>query len=349
MQRAAIPKQMRAVVYRAATGLQLEEIPVPATGPDGVLVKVANTGFCGSDHSLVKSGGLADGTILGHEVSGTVAAWGADVTGVVPGQRVIVRPTACGVCRDCRQGRPYFCQAGRRTIGIGDMSGAFAQYVRVLPQMLIAVPEGVDSRNAALAEAFAAALHGIRCLGREAGSALVLGGGPIGLALVRLLHLMGYAPIALAEPQAPKRQLGQRLGARHVMDPLAPDMDARVFEVTEGIGFEAVFECSGVAANVGRALDWVARGGDVCIVSMIFAQASFAPLTLNFKEARLTACYSNTHEENRQCLAWMAAGQLDGRMLISDLIPLAQLPAVYQTHIATGRAVKVMLQIGEEF
>jgi (R,R)-butanediol dehydrogenase/meso-butanediol dehydrogenase/diacetyl reductase len=349
MDRYPLPREMRAVVYRTAVGLQVEILPVPEAGPDGVLIKVANTGFCGSDHSLIKSGGLADGIILGHEVSGTVVACGSKVAGILPGQRVIVRPNACGACRDCRQGRPYFCQSGRRTIGIGDMPGAFAEYVRVLPQMLIAVPDGVDSRNAALAEAFAAALHGIRCLGREGGSALVLGGGPIGLALVRLLHLMGFDPIALAEPQAAKRQLGQSLGAGHVMDPLAPDMGARVFEATQGIGFEAVFECSGVAANVGRALEWVARGGDICIVSMIFAPATLTPLTLNFKEARLTACYSNTHEENRECLSWMAAGRLDGRILISDLIPLEHLPAVYHARIDAGLAVKVMLQIGDEF
>jgi threonine dehydrogenase-like Zn-dependent dehydrogenase len=262
---------------------------------------------------------------------------------------VIVRPSACGECRDCRDGRPYFCQIGRRTIGIGDMPGAFAAYVRVLPSMLIPVPAGVDAPNAALAEAFAAALHGIHCVGRTPGSTLVIGGGPIGLALVALLQLMGCNPIVLSEPVAAKRDLGRTLGAHTVLDPLDDDMGPRVFELTDGRGFDTVFECSGVADNVAQALDWVARGGDVCVVSMIFSAAAIVPMTLNFKEARLTGCYSNTHAENKRILRWMAEGRLDGRMLISDRTPLEALPQIYRERIDTGRAIKVLVDIGESF
>ena len=65
------------------------------------------------------------------------------------------------------------------------MPGAFAEYIKAYPQMIIPVPDGVDSRNAALAEVFAAALHGIKSSRKDKGSALVIGGGPIGLALAR--------------------------------------------------------------------------------------------------------------------------------------------------------------------
>ncbi len=345
----SVPRTMPAVAYRADRGLVLEEIPVPATGSDGVLVAVAHTGFCGSDNALIKSGGLADGTILGHEVSGRVAACGEAVSGVAVGQRVMVRPSACGACRDCREGRPYFCQNGRRSIGIGDMPGGFAAYVRVLPAMLIPVPDGVGARNAALAEAYAAALHAIHTVGRHRGAALVLGGGPIGLALVKLLGLMDFGPILLSEPLAAKRELGKAFGAHATMDPFEDDTGQQVFERTAGHGFDIVFECSGVAANIPQALDWVARGGDVCIVSLIFDPATIVPLTITFKEARLTSCYSNTHDENRQILRWMAEGRLDGQPLVSHRTKLAQLPQVYRECIEPGRAIKVMVDIGESF
>ena len=74
-------------------------------------------------------------------------------------------------------GRPHLCGEYRRTIGIGDLPGAFAEYVTVYPQMVIPIPAGVDSRNAALAETFASALHGITLSGSEGGSVLVMGGG----------------------------------------------------------------------------------------------------------------------------------------------------------------------------
>jgi 2-desacetyl-2-hydroxyethyl bacteriochlorophyllide A dehydrogenase len=335
---------MKAVVVRGGQ-LELETVPVPMIEPDGVLLEVIDVGFCGSDHSLIKSGGLGEGTILGHEVCGRVVACGADVGDVALGTRAIVRPTACGQCRDCRAGRPYFCQTGRRSIGIGDMPGAFAEYVKVYPGMLIPVPEAVDSRNAALAEAFAAALHGINCIDASEGPALVLGGGPIGLAAVCLLRLLGVSPIVLSEPVNSKRALARELGADHVLDPFHDDLARRVFEMTAGIGFSVVLECSGVTDNIQKALDWVARGGDICVVSMMFAQAPIVPMTLNFKEARLTGCYSNTHEENRQCLEWMAAGKLDGGKLLTDIVSLAQLPTVYRERIDTGKAIKVIVEV----
>jgi threonine dehydrogenase-like Zn-dependent dehydrogenase len=342
-----LPEKMQAVVGRGGQ-LTLTSVPVPTIEADGVLLEVLNVGFCGSDHSLINSGGVADGTILGHEVCGRVVACGTAVRDVALGSRAIVRPTSCGQCRDCRAGRPYFCQTGRRSIGIGDMPGAFAEYVKVYPDMLIPVPDDVDSRNAALAEAFAAALHGINCIDVSEGPVLVMGGGPIGLATVCLLHLMGISPIVLSEPVGTKRNLARKLGADNVLDPFGEEMGRRVFEVTSGVGFPAVFECSGVPDNIQNALDWVARGGDICVVSMMFAPAPIVPMTLNFKEARLTGCYSNTHEENRKCLRWMAEGRLDGRPLITDVVSLAQLPAVFRERIDTGQAIKVLVETGAE-
>jgi 2-desacetyl-2-hydroxyethyl bacteriochlorophyllide A dehydrogenase len=340
---------MKAAVFRKSKGLVIEEVPIPQLAAERVLVKAVNTGFCGSDHTLIETGIVSDGYILGHETSGIVTDLGKDVEGCRSGMRVIIRPTFCGRCRDCRMGKPYFCANNRHSIGIGDLPGAFAEYISVYPQMLIPVPEGVDSRNAALAEMFAAALHGINRCRRKDGSALVVGGGPIGLALVRLLKIIGFQPIALSEPVAEKRMTAMSSGADVVIDPSADNLGRCVFESTAGIGFETVFECSGCADAVQTAMDATARGGTVCILSMNFGQLPIISTTLNFKEIWLTGSYSNTHEENRQCLQWMADGKLDGRPLITDLISLDRLPNVYKERIHTGKTIKVMLQIGDEF
>jgi threonine dehydrogenase-like Zn-dependent dehydrogenase len=341
---------MKAAVYRRSTGLIVEEVPASDPGAEFVLIRVSNTGFCGSDHSLIESGFLADGTILGHEVSGVVAGWGKEVQGMTEGLRVVVRPTFCGQCRDCRTGRPQLCTGGRRTIGIGDLPGAFAEYVKVYPQMVIPIPDGVDSRNAALAEPFASALHGIRATGSRGGSALVMGGGPIGLAAVGLLKLLGFGPIALSEPIAGKREMGRRFGVDHGLDPLSQDLRQAAREWTGGIGFETILECSGVADNIPLAFELAATGGSVCMISILFTGITLSqPMAMNFKELRFTASYSNTHDENRECLGWMAAGAIDARPLISELIGLDQLPRTYRERIHPGKAGKVLLQIGAEF
>ena len=340
---------MKAAVYRKDQGLVVEDVPMPELDDGGVLVKVANTGFCGSDHSMIANGIAPDGYILGHETSGVITEVGKQVDDCDTGARVIVRPTFCGNCPDCKTGKPYFCPDNRRSIGIGDLPGAFAEYIKVYPRMLIPVPAGVDSQNAALAEAFAAALHGIKCSRNDRGSALVIGGGPIGLALVRLLKIIGFGPVVLSEPLDDKRAIAESFAVDGVIDPFSEDLGACVINTTGGIGFETVFECSGVADAIQTAMDAAARSGTVCVVSMNFGRINISPTTLNFKEIWLTGSYSNTHEENIQCLQWMREGKLDGRALITDLIGLDELPRIYSERIHSGKAIKVMLQIGDEF
>jgi len=340
---------MKAAVYRKDKSLVIEEVSMPELADDAVLVRVADTGFCGSDHSMIETGIAPDGYILGHETSGVVTDIGKNVSDCKTDTRVVIRPTFCGVCPDCKLGKPYFCPNNRRSIGIGDLPGAFAEYIKVYPQMLIPIPDGVDSQNAALAEAFAAALHGINCSRKEKGSALVIGGGPIGLAVVRLLKIIGFGPVVLSEPLAEKRVIAESFGVDGVIDPFSEDLGACVFNTTGGIGFETVFECSGVPDAIQTAMDAAARSGTVCVVSMNFGQINISPTTLNFKELWLTGSYSNTHAENIQCLQWMQEGKLDGRALITDLITLDELPRVYLDRIHAGKAIKVMLQIGDEF
>lgn len=340
---------MHSVVYHPGGGLAIEDVPLPEIGIDEVLIKVANTGFCGSDHSLIESGLLPVGFILGHETSGVLVEKGTSAAGPPVGTRVIIRPTYCGKCRFCLAGKPHLCQGDRRTIGVGDLPGGLAEYVKAYPQMLIPVPAGVNSRHAALAETFAAALHGIKCSGSTGGSVLVIGGGPIGLAAIQLLKLNGFSPLVLSEPVEEKRRLGLAFGADGTIDPFTDDIAGKVADYTAGFGFDTVLECSGVAGNIQVAIDLAGKGGAVCIVSVIFSNAAIKPMTINFKEIRVTGSISNTHEENIQCLKWMQSGQIDPGPLITDLIPLHQLPRTYRERIHAGRAVKVVVQIGDEF
>lgn len=340
---------MKAAVYDGNGGLVVRDVPRPEVGTDGVLLNVSHVGFCGSDHHMIESRNLAEGYILGHEVSGTVVEIGPDVRGVELGTRVIIRPTFCGSCPECLTGKPYMCVNDRRALGIGSMNGAFAEYVLVYPQMLIPIPHGVDSRNAALAEAFAASYHGIRCSQRTGGSALVIGGGAIGLALVRLLKVMGFGPVALSEPVESKRALAAQYGADMTVDPIETNLVLWTFEKTSGRGFDAVYECSGVPRVVQEGMNTVARGGVMCIVSIIMKDVTISPIVLNFKEIWLTGSYSNTHEENKEILDWMAQGKIDGRPLITEEVTLDELPSVYRQRIATGQAIKVMIRVGEPF
>ncbi len=341
---------MKAVVYRRSAGLVFEEVPKPEVGGNDVLIRVANTGFCGSDHSLVESGLVPDGYILGHETSGVIESLGNEVKDLKTGSRVMIRPTFCGKCRHCQAQNSHLCTQSRRTMGVGDLPGGFAEYVKVFPQMVLPIPEGVDSQSAALTETFASALHGIDKSGVKGGSALILGGGPIGLAAVQLAKVLGFSPIALSEPVESKRSLGRKFGAHFGIDPLSEDLPKMVAEWVQGAGFDLVLECSGVPENIQLALDAAAKGGTVGVVSVFFKPITIErPLVLFLKELKLTVSASNTHEENYQIMEWLRQKKLDAKAMISDFTSLEGLPRLYRDRIHAGKAIKAMIQIGEEF
>ncbi len=177
-----------------------------------------------------------------------------------------------------------------------------------------------------------------------------MGGGPIGLAAIQLLKILGFGPIALAEPVEEKRRLGKALGAQWAINPLQEDLHKLALEWTHGVGFEGILECSGVPGNISLAFDLAAKGGAVCMVSVIFRPITLnGPMMMNFKEIHFTASMSNTHEENYQCLEWLRQKRLDAKSLISDYTSLEDLPRLYRDRIHPGKVTKVMIQIGEEF
>ena len=158
---------------------------------------------------------------------------------------------------------------------------------------------------------------------------------------------MGFGPVILSEPLAERREIANIFGADAVVDPLNENLGAKTFELTQGLGLDTVFECSGAPNVVKDAMDLITKGGTVCIISVMFKDIAINPLTMNFKEIWLTAAYSNTHEENKQVLKWMAEGKLDGIPLISETIKLEDLPQTYQERIHPGKSIKVMLEIGD--
>ena len=340
---------MKAVIYRNE-GLVFDEVTRPVPKADQVLIRLADSGFCGSDHSMIVYKYVADGSILGHEVSGIVVETGSNIDRSLIGSHVNVRPTYCGKCKYCLAGRTTLCNVNRVSLGKGEFSGGFAEYLLAYPQMLIPIPKGADSINAAMAEVFSTSLHAVHCTGVTGGSALVIGGGPIGLSMVKILKIQGFGPIALSEPVKNKQEIGSIFGADKGLDPFKDDLKSCAKEITGGEGFDAVFECSGIGGNIQLGIDCAAASGAVSIVSVMMGNVSINPMSMNLRrEVRLTGSYSSTHVEIGQCLHWMAEGKLDGRPMISDMITLEELPRVYQERIHTGKATKVMIKIGEEF
>ena len=136
---------MKALVKReAAKGIWMEQVPVPAPGPNEVLIKLEKTAICGTDLHIYlwdewSQRTIKPGLVIGHEFVGRIAELGAGVTGYEVGQRVSAEGhIVCGHCRNCRGGRPHLCP---NTVGIGvNRNGAFAEYIVDAGQQPVADP-----------------------------------------------------------------------------------------------------------------------------------------------------------------------------------------------------------------
>ncbi|WP_299707665.1 alcohol dehydrogenase catalytic domain-containing protein [uncultured Tateyamaria sp.] len=197
---------MKALVYDGVETLTFRDVPDAVPDPEQELVRVVASGICGSDmHAYLGHDDRRPAPlILGHEAAGVIVGGDRD------GTRVTINPlVGCGICAACTSGRDNLC-ADRKIISMPPREGAFAEFVAMRPANLVDVPDDVSLDKAALAEPLAVSWHAVR-LGLVAldpaasRSALVLGGGAIGLAAALALKAQGLSSVTVAEPNEVRR------------------------------------------------------------------------------------------------------------------------------------------------
>ena len=180
---------MRAVVLNQEARIVLAERPVPVPARDEVLVRVGAAGICGTDlHAPFMPALFTPDVVLGHEFSGTVAAWGADVAGLDEGQPIVVNPIAlsCEACTACGRGFTNHCPAALAEISGVARDGGMADMATVSRRAVHLIPEGLSVRDAAWTEPLAAAARGVSHGAVGAGSTVaILGAGAIGQLVLR--------------------------------------------------------------------------------------------------------------------------------------------------------------------
>ena len=342
---------MKAIVVRQPGGLdamRLESIPEPVAGPKDVVIKVEACGVCFHD-VLTRNGTLKAGVkmpcVLGHEISGTVAAIGSEVTRFRVGERVATaqRYHICGACRFCRSSRETLC-AERRFLGDFGMVGGYAEYVAVEDDNIAVVPDSVKLGDAAIAAcAIGTALNGIRDVGqvKMGESVLVTGaGGGVGLHAVQLARLAGA--LVIAQTTAPaKADLIRELGAHHVVvHQRGEDFSPQVKRLTAGAGVDVLVDNVGTVLfepmrrSLGTAGRWVMIG------QLTGEFVPFNPAQLFLKNQSMLAVTSVTRNQLADVLALMGRGQV--KAVVTQSLPLeeaAQAHTLVESGSATGRVL----------
>jgi (R,R)-butanediol dehydrogenase/meso-butanediol dehydrogenase/diacetyl reductase len=204
--------------------------------------------------------------IIGHEMSGRIAALGEGVTGWSIGDPVTVMPLDWdGTCPACRAGNEHICQH-LDFVGI-DSPGALQGRWTVRADLLVPLPADLALDRAALVEPVAVAVHDVRRSELATGDhVVVLGGGPIGV-LIAVVARDAGATVLLSEPDAGRRAMVDKLGIEAV-DPTATDLVAEVEARTSGAGADVVFEVSGAAPAVLTATSVAKVRGTVVVVAI---------------------------------------------------------------------------------
>ena len=318
----SVPATMRAAVTAGPGRLDVADVPVPELGPGDVLVAVELCGICGSDLHMVLEGWAPPGRIEGHEWVGRVVAVGDEVARWSVGDAVVGGPTErCGTCRTCRAGRPSICEV--RDAAGAEYDGAFATFKRTRESELLALPDGLDPRIAALAEPLAVALHAIANGRVVAGQrVLVLGAGPIGALAIAALRTMGVARITCVEPNGARQALARALGADEVRVPADLEVPsiAEPDRIVAG-AHDVVLECSGKAAAMEAGLAQLDRAGTLVLVGAGIEPPRFDPNRILLNELVVTGAY--TYDEGGFEAALALLPQLPAELLVEEgTVPL---------------------------
>jgi L-iditol 2-dehydrogenase len=325
---------MRVATWRGESHFTLDDVPDPVPGPGQVLVTVHTAGICGTDvHATQGLFPWKPPMVMGHEYAGVVLEVGPRVSRRLIGGAVACEPSyGCGECAECRERRVSHCLRITR-------AGGFAERV-VLPSHAVhPVPAGLALSTAAMAEPAACCLAGLEMIrmGKNA-TALIIGGGIMGLLTLAIAKRRGAARAILSDPIAERREIAQRLGADHVVDPGREDVKQVVRDLTNGRGPDIACEAVGKPDLVAEALALVKPMGVVQLVG-VSPKGATLPVDLydvHYREVRIQGAYGRGRSF-RRALALLPA--LGVESLITARFPLEQIAEGF-AHAAAGRGVK---------
>lgn len=344
----ALPDTMRAAVLVAPGHFALRQVPVPAIGPDEVLVRVRRCGLCGTDIHIWKGHYSADKLPLipGHEFSGHVVRVGAAAGDIALGTAVTADiNVGCGRCFYCRKNEVLNCSTMAQ-IGI-HVDGALAEYVKVPASHLVPIPRRTPVEQGALVEPVSCIVRAVKKSRLRLGeSVLVLGGGPIGNLHVQLARAVGAAPVIVSEPNPGRAEWARRSGADLVVrDPSA--LRAAVLEATDGRGADLVIESVGLPALYEQAFDLVRPGGRVLAFGLTdaAAQARYHPFKVVLGEIGLQGSVAGMGDDMREAMTLIAHDRVQLSEFAETVFPLARIAEAMEAFVSDKRINKVQIDV----
>jgi len=340
---------MRALVIHSAKDLRLETRDAGTPGPGEVAVRLSRGGICGSDLHYFNHGGfgairLKEPMILGHEVSGHIAAVGTGVEGLTEGTLVAVSPSRpCGACGYCQSGAQNHCLNMAfygSAMPFPHIQGAFSDVLIATAAQCVPA-DGLSPGLAAMAEPLAVCLHGTTRAGPLLGKrVLITGCGPIGALSILTARRAGAAEIVVADISAQPLSFARALGADRAID-LTAEPDA-MDDYTDAKGhFDMLFEASGAEPALVGAL--AALRPRAVIVQLGLGGDMALPInTIVAKELELRGSF-RFHEEFGWAVRMMQQRLIDPSALITQTYAVDDAVAAFALASDRSQAMKVQI------
>ena len=334
---------MKATVYKGNKTFSVieKEREQPARGE--VRIKVAYAGVCGTDMHIYH--GMMDQrvdipTTIGHEMSGVIDALGEGVSGFEIGEKVVVRPLDDRGVKPSDKGFNHICE-DLKFIGI-DSPGCMQQYWNVPAFTLHKLKAKTDLKLAALVEPLSVAVHDVRLSGLEAHeTALVLGGGPIGL-LVAMVAKETGAQVIVSEINQNRVAKARELGL-DVVDPTKVDLVEHVKGRTDGRRADVVFEVAGVQATLDIMTEVAGIRGRILMVAIHGQKKEVDLFKFFWKELRLIGARVYEKEDYERAIELVSANELPFEGLITDIRPLSSIQRVFENIEGHPDGMKVLM------
>jgi len=336
---------MRAAVLRAGRMVLRDDVPEPAPGPGQVLVGVKACGICGSDLHFAKHGDemirltremkgmpvegglsvdLAADVFMGHEFSAEVLEAGPGTDAPKPGTIV----TSLPVLLSAKGIEPIL--SSNTTIG------GYAEKMLLSAPLLLQVPNGLDPRHAALTEPMAVGLHAVNMSKVEPGeTTLVLGCGPIGIAIVAALRLRGVETIVAADYSPTRRKLAETMGAHETVDP----GKGSPFDTTAPA---VIFEAVGVPGIIDDILRRAPIGSRVVVAGVCMQADTVHPIFASAKQLSLHFAMTYEPTEFAESLRAIAEGEIDVAPMITGEVGLDGVGAAFDELSDPDRHCKIL-------
>lgn len=338
---------MRAVLLDE-TGLSLGEVARPEPGPGEVRVRPLACGICGSDLHLarhyaeIRDFALAQGAppeavsgaiVLGHEYVAEVETYGPDTAGALPpGSRVVAMPFLP------RAGVPLPIGASPHA------PGAFAERMLLAEALLVPVPDMLATPLAALTEPVAVAVHAVTRAGLpENAVPVVVGCGPIGLAIIGVLRQAGIGPVVASDLVAARQALAMRMGATEALGGDMPFAAAARLAPGRPV---VVFDCTGARGMLARLIAAAPAGTRIVVAGIVPGEDSFVPMLAISKEIGIQFVVYYTAEEFRRALGLLGDTAVPWEAMITGEIGLAAVPETMAALGAGAPHAKVLVRPG---